>query len=148
MAFSDAAAEVLLKNSARMTKPRQVILRCFDRVSAPLSVPEIIEKVCGKGRKSSSIDPVSVYRTIDLLTRLRLLHRVAPTGGYLPCKHTKCGIEHHVLMSCRKCQKVDEVGVPEAMIRSLHWYLQEHLNFCSDPHVVQVSGICGKCQKN
>ncbi|MEL7044404.1 MAG: transcriptional repressor, partial [Pseudomonadota bacterium] len=50
-----------------------------------LSAYELIERL--EKRQKRKIAPLTVYRHLDFLTRVGLVHRIESTQSYLPCDH-------------------------------------------------------------
>lgn len=124
----------------RITKGRRLVLDVLGRADRPLSPYTMHDLLSGRGE---SVDTVSIYRTLETLEEHGLAHRVAFSGGYLPCRlEDHPGCHHHLI--CRACGRVDEVDCPgmhqveEGAARDSHYLIERHL--------VEFVGLCPTCR--
>lgn len=143
--FSEVCVEVLRHTHVRLTHPRLAVIAVLETATHALTPKEILTEVKHQG-PHSSIDLVSVYRTLELLARLKLVHQVVPSGGFLPCRHVSCGHSLHVMMHCRKCEETKEVDIPEALTQRLLNHLQMRFDFTVDRRMFQMDGLCEACR--
>ncbi len=98
--FEDQALEAIRAGGLRVTQPRRSIIRFLAESKVSMTVPTLHAAVNATG---SSIDLASVYRIIDALELLGLVHRIASTDGYSACQvghaHT-APVEHLVCVVC------------------------------------------------
>ena len=146
-AYERACVEALRKSGARVTKPRLAVIRCLARSDNPLSARELFEAIEQQDTQDSA-DQVSVYRILDALAGLGMVHQVFPSGGYLPCLHHACGAQLHVLIRCSKCEQIQELDVPQETLAPVIWYLKDNVGFEADTHVFQMNGLCKSCDKS
>ena len=128
-----------------MTKPRVAVIRCVATSEVPLNAREIFEHVSADP-DSSSVDQVSVYRILEALSELGLIHQVFPSGGYVPCLHSNCGSKLHVLIRCSSCNRINELDVPQETLAPFLYYLRNDQQFHPDEHVFQMNGTCAACR--
>ncbi|GAB5415883.1 MAG: zinc uptake transcriptional repressor Zur [Congregibacter sp.] len=93
-------------------------------------------------RQSRKIAPLTVYRHLDFLTRVGLVHRIESTQSYLPCDHPEHTHESQYLL-CSSCGKVDELN--EEGLESLLDKVANQRGFMPKRAIVEVSGLCGEC---
>lgn len=108
-----------------------------------LTAYELIDRL--EKRQQRKIAPLTVYRHLDFLTRVGLVHRIESTQSYLPCEHPEETHESQYLL-CSDCGRVEEVhsdslGSELERIASLR-------GFKPAKAVVEVSGVCGDCDAN
>ena len=140
--------ETALKDSgARITKPRRAVIRCLSSADGALTPREILEVIL-KDKESEDIDQVSVYRILETLSSLGLVHQVFPSGGYIACFHIRCDKKHHVLIRCSSCETTSELDVPEETLSPMFWFLEKEVGFSPTGHVFQVNGYCKDCAGN
>jgi len=140
MNFEEACCQALKADGSRLTSARRSIIRALAQASGPVSAREVINQ-------ARKVDPVSVYRTLDRLAELNMLHPVQPQGSYLPCHHGQCAHASHVLLACRKCGHLAEIHLPDEILGPLFWYLSETHHFKGDHHLFQINGLCRECQE-
>ncbi len=93
-------------------------------------------------RQGRKIAPLTVYRHLDFLTRVGLVHRIESTQSYLPCDHPEHTHESQYLL-CSSCGHVDEVH-SDSLQSALDKITSKH-GFRPAKAVVEVSGVCGNC---
>jgi Fur family zinc uptake transcriptional regulator len=84
-----------------------------------LSAYELID-FCGS-KLGRDLLPMSVYRILAFLEGKGLVHRLSLTNKYVVCSHITCEHEHVLpqFLICNKCDRVQEVGVSDALFDSL-----------------------------
>jgi Fe2+ or Zn2+ uptake regulation protein len=131
---------------ARVTKPRISVILCLSAASKPLSARDVFEQISERS-DLVAVDQVTIYRILEMLSDLGLVHQVFPTGGYMACFHSKCFHAQHVLTRCVKCESIDEIDIPQESVAPMLWYLKNQLGFEADEHVFQMNGVCANCEK-
>ena len=141
--YVDQAQQNLLEAGLRLTSPRRRVIAALARSTKPVNAYAIHRQIVAEG---GSVDVVSVYRTLQILLELGLVHFVPASDGFLPC-HLGCdhgtGTEHLV---CESCGSVEEVPIPDCAVSDLTAQLRSH-GFESRRMTVQVEGTCQNCQK-
>jgi len=96
-------------------------------------------------RQGRKLAPLTIYRHLDFLIRVGLVHRIESTQSYLPCDHPSHTHESQYLL-CSDCGRVDEVHSDslESMLRSI----ARKRGFTPEKSVIEISGVCGKCGVN
>ena len=81
--------------------------------------------------------PPTVYRALDFLSELGLVHRVEALNAFIACDHGHAGHLAEFFI-CEKCEKVEE--------RHAHDHTDcKPDGFQIDRSVVEHYGTCGKC---
>ena len=140
MNFQAEALNLLKAQGLRITKARVAILRELDQAEHPLTALELAQALKDQGE---AIDQVSCYRTLELLSQLKLIHKVM-AGGYVKC----CGHEdthQHLVISCQSCSRVREIHVPRKLVKGLSELVADHSGFIPDLGSLQLSGLCSRC---
>ncbi|NBV42627.1 transcriptional repressor [bacterium] len=107
MDYKTRACKILEANGNRITQPRREVISILDESQFPLSPYDIAKIGTDKG---VHLDTVTVYRIIETLETLGLVHRVLESGKFLKCGHiglsnTPC---HHFVV-CKDCGKTVEL---------------------------------------
>ncbi len=93
------------------------------------------------GEKHPDIGLVTVYRTLDVLSRLGFLCQFQPNGA---TRSFKAGpAEHHHHLVCRGCGEVVNFG---HCPRELETTLERETGFRITEHRLEFSGYCRDCQ--
>ena len=106
----------------------------------PLSAYELIALL--EKRQQRKIAPLTIYRHLDFLIRVGLVHRLETTQSYLPCSHPEHTHNSQYLL-CSSCGHVDEVE--SARLESLLNKIAGTHGFQPERAVVEVKGLCGDC---
>ena len=124
----------------RITRPRRLILDTLAGAERPLSPYALHDLLAARGEQ---VDTVSIYRTLEALERTGLAHRVAFSGGYLPCRlEDHPGCHHHLI--CRDCGVVAEVDCPG--MAAVERDAAAESRFRIERHLVEFVGLCPACQ--
>ena len=105
-----------------------------------LSAYDLIARL--EKRQDRKIAPLTVYRHLDFLTRVGLVHRIESTQSYLPCDHPQHPHESQYLL-CTECGRVEEVH-SKSLETTLDKIAGQH-KFKPARAVVEVSGVCERC---
>ena len=106
----------------------------------PLSAYELIARP--ETRQERKIAPLTVYRHLDFLMRVGLVHRLESTQSYLPCDHPKQDHESQYLL-CSSCGSADEVESKQ--IEDLLLDVATQRGFQPKNAIVEIQGLCGSC---
>ena len=143
--FKEACIQALQKVGCRITKPRMAVIECLSKAKTPLSAPALFEKLSSRSNKGTPPDKVSVYRALETLLELNLIHKVAPHGEYLACSHQECLHSHHIMSRCIECNEVQELDVPSEVVAPLLFHMENSLHFTPDSHLLHMDGLCSSC---
>lgn len=133
----------LLSRGVRMTKQRRVILGIIETADKHLDASMILRKA---RRADSSIDRVTVYRTLKLLKRhglvdeLDLMHFHG--DGHYYERHPQ---RDHLHMTCLRCGKVMEFESEhfEKMKAQVEGECRFHIAVAR----VEMGGYCAECRR-
>ncbi|MCY4145841.1 MAG: Fur family transcriptional regulator [Chloroflexi bacterium] len=132
--------QILREHGCRITQARKVVLRALENAAGHYTSAQIIEAVAGL---DPSIGRASVFRSLELFTRLGILRPTYISGNMTPAYVLMTdGHHHHVI--CNKCQAIhdfDDCGLDE-MTRQL----EKRLNLRIDGHLLEFYGVCADCQ--
>jgi len=126
--------KILKNNGYRVTSPRLKIIK--EIKTFPLSAKEIHESLDDK-----KIDLVTVYRTLEILTSLKLISRIIFDKKGVKYESLQDSGHHHHLI-CEKCGKVRDAEVEDKKILES---ITKKYNFTINSHTLDVWGICSTC---
>jgi len=106
----------------------------------PLSAYELIALL--EKRQDRKLAPLTVYRHLDFLIQVGLVHRLESAQSYLPCVHPEHAHESQYLL-CSGCGHVDEVESKslETMLNKI----ADQYGFQPANAVVEIKGLCAAC---
>jgi Fe2+ or Zn2+ uptake regulation protein len=140
MSFTEYAVKALRDGGYKVTKPRKQVLEAIEKAEGPMS-PYDIGKMMEEERKH--LDQVTIYRVINLLCSLNLVHKVFSRGGYVRCdllEEEGC----HRFLICRGCGNLQEFR-DEALCNQENQIAQK-MGFRAEHHVTESSGLCKDCR--
>lgn len=130
------------EKGARLTPARLAVYAEMLQRQRPLSAYELIALL--ERRQERKIAPLTVYRHLDFLMRVGLVHRLQSTQSYLPCDHPDHPHESQFLL-CSSCGHVDEVE--SSRLETLLSTIADQHGFQPDNAVVEIRGLCDNCQR-
>lgn len=133
-------SEILRTSGLRMTPQRKSLIEELEHSKIGLSIKEIYKKL---NTKKVKIDEASVYRTIEALRNLDLIHSLSD-GKYKLCSHIACEQSFHLSLICKKCNTVLEPHLD----KSKESLIADSLNLKTGQiHNLQVHILCDNCLK-
>lgn len=122
----------------KLTPLRQAVFQEIASSHRAIGAYEVLEAIAKKGER---LAPISVYRAIDALVEVGLVHRFESRNAFFAC-HT--GHEgRQMVLACETCGRVAEVagakvfaGIDEAAGTA---------SFQPRAAVVEVWGVCANC---
>jgi len=120
----------------RVTAPRRQILETIAARSGQFTAESLADELRPEG-----IGRATVFRTIDLLVQLGMLHRLHGTTCHT---YVACGPAHHHHVICSSCDRVLEIegcGVDDQLQR-----VAQATGFAIDEHRLEFIGRCAACR--
>lgn len=124
----------------RLTSARLAAYEVLCASDRPLSAYALIGLL--QERQNRKIAPTTVYRHLDFLMRVGLVHRLESTNTYLPCDHPEQAHESQYLL-CSGCGHVDEIE--SRRIGALLKEIAHKHGFQAENAVIELKGVCGSC---
>ena len=106
----------------------------------PVSAYELIALL--EERQKRKIAPLTVYRHLDFLIKVGLVHRIESTQSYTPCEHPQHAHQSQYLI-CSSCGKADEVE--SKSLESLLHEITDKSGFEAEQTIVEIRGQCATC---
>lgn len=128
----------LRKAGHRLTSPRQRILSVIRASDGHVTAEQILNRVRARyGATNKS----SVYRTLDLLTRLNLINPTDFGNGRIEYEIHQHPHHHHLL--CRDCGEMTEIS--EKVFAPVEKALRSEYKFVPDLEHFVIYGLCRGC---
>jgi Fur family zinc uptake transcriptional regulator len=125
--------------SFELTRNQREILSRLRAAGKPMGAYEILDRV----RAAGILYPTSVYRALNDLMRLGLVHSIKSLGLFVACKRAECDHRKGFVI-CIGCQKVVEVPLrpdQQALLESLS---PEEIKI-ERLVTLEFSGLCRAC---
>ncbi len=134
--------EQLKSNSYKLTGQRQAILDLLAENNCKHLNADEIHKLLSE--KDMDIGIATVYRTLSLLERLKLITRIHLDDGCIRYQITDPSIKHeHHHLICEACGSVFDIKDDLLDILEKQVYAENGFNVTN--HKVKLFGICKKC---
>ena len=121
-----------------LTKNQRLVMEALAGASQPLGAYALLDELREHGLKA----PLQVYRALDQLIELRLVHRLESLNAW-----TVCCDNHHketpVFAICNDCGIVTEYF--DKQLSNDISQLSERSGFVPERSVIEIHGQCDKC---
>lgn len=132
-------ARNIKKNGNRLTKQREVIIDALTSFSTPKTAAEIFTYL---RKHQVRVDLVSIYRTLNLLSRIGVIHEFEFGEGkkrYEIMSEEK----HHHHFVCESCGTVDQINIDE---QKLIDQVSSNNTYTIRRHSLEFFGLCADCK--
>lgn len=138
------AEQICREGGAKLTPKRKNVLAILLNSDKPLSAYDIVDLY--RETHKESLAPMSIYRMLDILSSLALVHKLSTENKYLACSHIACDHQHQVpqFLICKHCGKVAEKGIPANLIEALKDSI-EQADFTLVNSQIELQCICREC---
>ena len=129
----------------RLTKNREKVLLVLLSAHVPLSAYQIVSEY--KCHFKDRLSAMSVYRALQFLVELRLVHRLETTNQYMACSCETVDYEDKTsqFLICNKCQAVQELDVSQQVVCELKTGAESRGFHLVGPQL-ELHGLCGNCR--
>ncbi len=131
----------LRKRGFRLTPQREMILFALHQIGHPAPAEELFGLVA---EKSASVEPSTIYRTLDLLSSMNLV-TVIDTGEKQRLYELVGTQAPHMHLACRECGKIVGIGVD--LFQPLFDRLEDQAHFHADLSNLTIHGLCEECKQ-
>lgn len=132
----DKLIEKLKRNGYSVTTARQAVFEALIE-REPMSMQQLISAV-------PLIDRASVYRTIELFSKLGIIEKLT-IGWKYKLELSDDFQHHHHHLTCKTCHSIQSMGDNAELERLLH-KIAESEHFSDTAHQLEISGICKNCR--
>ena len=135
------AHATLERDGYRLSAPRSAVVESLADLGCSVTAKEIADRLHERGQ---DVGVASIYRTLDLLDRLRLAKRVDAAEGVARYEPIDPSGEHHHHMVCGRCGEVrafEDSELERAIER-----LATRVDYVVDTHDVTLRGECPACR--
>lgn len=131
---------LLKSRGLKTTQPRVIVLQALQENARPMTPQEISSELKRRGRP---LNIVTIYRVLESLEEVHLVHRYQCRGGYGACLLPgKLG--HHVLAHCATCGSIHEF-IDEKLCK-LESGIARKAELLFTRHFSEICGICRNCR--
>jgi len=132
-----------IKQTAELTKKQSLVMNLLSRASGPLSAYNILYDLRDHGFRG----PTQVYRVLEKLLEIGMVHRIESLNAFIACQQKKCDKKNKgtkLFTICEICGSVQEL-VNNGLKNILNNFAKD-TKFVVKNSVLELSGICSKCK--
>jgi Fur family transcriptional regulator, ferric uptake regulator len=127
----------------RLTGPRRIVLDEVLSRHAPFTSGELLEAV---QQQDPSIGRATVFRTLDLLTRMGVVQRIHRDAHSGRCHaYLACDTSHHHHLICNSCGTVTDF-TEDRELEALVKKIEQRTAYRVEGHRLELLGRCPACQ--
>lgn len=136
------AEQLCAQRGLRLTPIRRKVFELIWESHQAVKAYDLLERI---RPFEMSAKPPTVYRALEFLLDLGVIHRVESLNAFIGCIDS--GREHEqLLLICAVCQQVTECSAPEvmsALAAEIHT-----LGFAARQKNIEIHGVCKACATN
>lgn len=126
----------------KLTKNQSLVLDLLCASDAPMSAYSILDQLRSEGLRA----PLQVYRALDKLIGLGVVHRLESMNAFVACAHPAChSVEMVGFAICESCGKALEFADNDVVEILSGWARAN--GFDAKTTSVEIKGTCEACQK-
>ena len=138
-----SANSLCAEKNVRMTATRESVLRLLWQSHKPLGAYQLQDQLSKLLNKP--VAPATIYRAVDFLLGLGLIHRIPSLNAYIGCPFPNS--EHsNLFMVCSDCGNVAEVA--HNILNGLLQTICDKTNFTLQSQSLELFGQCRQCASN
>lgn len=132
-----------MKSNVDLTRNQTLVLNALNGASAPQSAYDLLDRLRGDGFRA----PLQVYRALEKLQALGLVHRLESLNAFVACSHQH-DHDHHshgvtAFAICNACGQVNEFHDHAIDVRLQEWQMASH--FKAEKTTIEIRGLCRAC---
>ncbi|MGO2131811.1 MAG: Fur family transcriptional regulator [Halomonas sp.] len=124
-----------------LAKKEQLVLDTLNEGEMPLGAYGLLDRLRGDGFSA----PVQVYRSLEKLQALGLVHRLESLNAYTACNLSGDCLGSAAFVICDDCGVIDELNDAELQ-RDLASMASRH-GFTLRRSTIELHGTCTRCAK-
>jgi len=123
----------------KLSRNQGQVLSCLRKAKAPLSAYTILDRV----RVAGITYPPTVYRALNDLMELGMVHRLHSRAAFVACDHGACNGKAAFAI-CRQCGKVVEISLSDKDERRLLALTPNSI--AAEQITLEIDGLCASCR--
>ena len=136
---SDPIAAILDKHNLRNTQTRRLVLQALSAGKKSFSPTDVREWI---NSRDSAINTVTVYRILERLMQLHIVHRHPCNGHFSLCSLPDTP-GHHGFLHCTDCGTIEEFC--DAKLCQVENAIAKKSGYRPSGHLSEIHGTCAEC---
>ncbi|GGA83570.1 Fur family transcriptional regulator [Neiella marina] len=131
----------------KLTEKRAAVLEILLAADRPLSAYEVV--AIYNQNHQQPMQPMSVYRILDLFVDVELVHKLASSNKYVSCAHLNCSHHHddQFFVVCKSCGATKEITMSDTLVEQIKSSASDAGFKLVEPQF-ELSGVCSECGDN
>ncbi len=132
-----------IKQTSELSEKQCLVMNLLLEAKGPLSAYQILYDLNDHGFRG----PTQVYRVLEKLLELGMVHRIESMNAFVACQQEKCNEkdkEISLFTICKICGSVQELL--SNGLKNIVKSLSKDNNFLLKRSVLELSGVCSKCK--
>jgi Fur family transcriptional regulator, zinc uptake regulator len=126
---------------AELTRNQALVFDTLSESVGPLSAYSILDLL----RKEGFRAPLQVYRALDKLIELGMVHRLESLNAFVACRQPECDLHATTAFAiCEKCGHVSEFANDDVAVRLEAWAKSEVFDLKKT--TIELRGLCRDCR--
>ena len=128
-----------LRSEQVLTRNQSLVFEALRKAKNPIGAYELLDQLREYGLKA----PLQIYRTLDQLIELKIVHRLESLNAWTLC----CDAEHDstpVFAICNDCGNVKEYF--DETLSSNIANISKQSGFVADRSIIEIHGRCDQCE--
>ncbi|ESK36958.1 hypothetical protein P256_02403 [Acinetobacter nectaris CIP 110549] len=136
------AENLCAAQNARLTPLRKEVLHLILKATGPIGAYDILAQIKNTSDKPAA--PPTVYRSLDFLLDMGLIHRLSSINAFIPCCHPREGHQAAFLI-CSSCKSVKEASADNVLNQLSTLAASDDFNIHHT--TIEISGKCQQCSQ-
>ena len=131
------------KQTPELNNKQSLVMNLLSEAKGPLSAYQILHDLNDHGFRG----PTQVYRVLDILLELGMVHRLESMNAFVACQQEKChekNKEINLFTICNICGNVQELL--SNGLKNLVKSLSKDNDFLLKSSVLELNVVCSKCK--
>ena len=141
--INDKEVKNKAKQASGLNNKQSLVMNLLSKAKGPLSAYQILYDLNDHGFRG----PTQVYRVLDKLLELGMVHRIESMNSFVACRQEKChekNKEINLFTICKICGSVQELL--SNGLKNIVKSLSKDNNFLLKNSVLELNGVCSKCK--
>ena len=130
-----------LRSEQVLTRNQSLVFEALRKAKHPVGAYALLDQLREHGLRA----PLQIYRTLDQLIELKIVHRLESLNAWTLC----CDAEHDstpVFAICNDCGNVNEY-FDENLSNNIA-KISRRRGFAADRSIIEIHGRCNECETN
>ena len=137
------ANDLCATQNLRLTPTRESVLRLLWQNHRPMGAYQLQDQLAKLSGKP--IAPPTIYRAVEFLLKVGLIHRIASLNAYIGCPFPSSD-HSNLFLICTACGSAAEVA--HSSINDLLQNASEKANFTLQSQSLELFGLCPNCSQS